>query len=423
MRHFTYLDGVLHAEETSLVRLAEKVGTPFYCYSAATLRRHIRVFTKAFEGTDALIAYSVKANSNLSVLRLMADEGAGADVVSGGELARALEAGVDPGRIVFSGVGKSRTEMAAALDAGIFQFNVESEPELAALDEVARARGVVAPVAFRVNPDVAAGGNEKISTGKAEDKFGVPWRRAREIYARAAPLEGVNVCGVDVHIGSQIADLEPFERAFLRIAELIRTLRADGRVIDTLDLGGGLGVSYGDPAAAPADPPLPDDYAAMVKRVATPLNVKLILEPGRLIAANAGALVARVVYVKEGEERPFLILDAGMNDLLRPALYGAYHEILPIAPRSGPTRAYDVVGPVCETGDRFARARSLPPLQPGDLVAVMTAGAYGAVLSSQYNSRALTPEVLVDGARHAVIRRRPTYDDMVAAERAPVWST
>lgn len=422
MRHFMHKNGVLHAEEVSIDRLAEAVGTPFYCYSAATLRRHLRVFREAFAGADALIAYSVKANSNLSVLRLLAAEGAGADVVSGGELNRALEAGVPAQKIVFSGVGKTRAEMAAAIDAGILQFNVESEPELLALDEVASARGVSAPIAFRVNPDVAAGGNEKISTGKAEDKFGVPWGRVREIYARAAKLKGVRVEGVDVHIGSQISDLAPFERAFQRVAELVLALRADGHAIQRLDLGGGLGVPYGDLDAKAADPPSPDDYAAMVKRIAAPLGVGLVLEPGRLIAANAGALIARALYVKEGEGRVFLILDAGMNDLLRPALYGAFHEIIAVAPRAGEARAYDVVGPVCETGDRFAMARMLPPLEAGDLVALMTAGAYGAVLSSSYNSRPLAPEVLVDGGRYAVIRRRPTYDDMVAAERNPAWT-
>ncbi len=422
MRHFTHRNGVLHAEEISLERLAAAVGTPFYCYSSATLRRHLRVFREAFAGADALIAYSVKANSNLSVLRLLAAEGAGADVVSGGELRRALEAGVSAGKIVFSGVGKTRAEMAAAIDAGILQFNVESEPELLALDEVARARGAVAPIAFRVNPDIAAGGNEKISTGKAEDKFGVPWRRARDIYARAATLKGVRVEGVDIHIGSQISDLEPFERAFLRVAELVNSLRADGHTIKRLDLGGGLGVPYGDPAAKAADPPSPDEYAAMVKRIAAPLGVKLVLEPGRMIAANAGALVARVLYLKEGEGRAFLILDAGMNDLLRPALYGAFHEIVAVAPRPGEARAYDVVGPVCETGDRFAKARMLAPLEAGDLVAFMTAGAYGAALSSSYNSRPLAPEVLVDGGRFALIRQRPSYDDMVAGERNAAWT-
>jgi diaminopimelate decarboxylase len=420
MRHFAYTDGVLHAEAVSLKALAETVGTPFYCYSAATLRRHVRVFREALAGSGALIAYSVKANSNLSVLKLMATEGAGADVVSGGELQRALEAGIAPSKIVFSGVGKTRAEMAAALAAGIYQFNVESEPELLALDDAARAAGAVAPLAFRVNPDVAAGGNEKISTGKAEDKFGVPWTRAREIYARAAALKNVKAAGVDVHIGSQITDLAPFERAFARVADLVRDLRADGHAITRLDLGGGLGVPYGDPAA-PADIPSPEDYAAMVKRLVAPLQAQLILEPGRVIAANAGVLVARVLYVKEGEAGRFLILDAGMNDLLRPALYGAYHEILAVEPRDGPLRDYDVVGPVCETGDRFAKARALPPLGAGDLVAFMTAGAYGAVLSSQYNSRPLVAETMVDGARWAIIRRRPDFGEMTAGERGVEW--
>lgn len=420
MRHFAYKNGVLHAEDASLAALAEAVGTPFYCYSAATLRRHVRVFREAFAGMDALVAYSVKANSNLSVLRLMAAEGAGADVVSGGELARALDAGVAPSKIVFSGVGKTKDEMAAALAAGIHQFNVESEPELLALDEVARGMDAVAPLAFRVNPDVAAGGNDKISTGKAEDKFGVPWRRAREIYARAAALKNVKAVGVDVHIGSQITDLQPFERAFARVVDLVAALRADGHAIGRLDLGGGLGVAYGDPAAA-GDIPSPEDYAAMVRRLAAPLKVTLILEPGRVIAANAGVLVARVLYVKEGERGPFLILDAGMNDLLRPALYGAFHEILAVEPRDRPLRDYDVVGPVCETGDRFAKARALPPLEPGDLVAFMTAGAYGAVLSSQYNSRPLVPETMVDGARWAIVRRRPDYEAMVEGERTVEW--
>ncbi len=421
MHRFQPRNGVLHAEETSLAALAAAVGTPFYCYSAATLRRHMRVFRDAFAGTDALIAYSVKANSNLSVLELMAAEGAGADVVSGGELRRALEAGVAPSKIVFSGVGKTREEMALALAAGIHQFNVESEPELIALDETARSTGAVAPIAFRVNPDVAAGGNEKISTGKAEDKFGVPYTGAREIYARAAALKNVKVVGVDVHIGSQITDLGPFERAFARVGDLVQALRADGHGILRLDLGGGLGVPYGDPDAEIQNPPSPEDYAAMVRRVTAPLGVTLILEPGRAIAANAGVLVARVLYVKKGERRDFLILDAGMNDLIRPALYDAFHEIAAVEPRKGALREYDVVGPVCETGDRFARARALPPMAAGDLVALMSAGAYGAVLSSQYNSRALAPEVMVNGARWAIVRRRPDHDAMVESERDPEW--
>ncbi len=417
MHHFHYRNGVLCAEDVSLETLAEAVGTPFYSYSEATLRRHVRVFRDAFAGLDPLIAYSVKANSNLSVLKIMREEGAGADVVSGGELARALEAGISPSRIVFSGVGKTRAEMAAAIDAGIHQFNVESEPELLALDEIARSKGARAPIAFRINPDVSAGGHDKISTGRAEDKFGVPWKFAREIYRKAASLAGVAIKGVDVHIGSQISELQPFERAFERVADLVRTLRADGHSIERLDLGGGLGISYGDKG----DPPHPDDYAALIRRIAAPLGIDLIFEPGRMIVGNAGVLVSRVLYVKEGEAKKFLIIDAGMNDLIRPALYDAFHALLPVAPRDGEKEPYDVVGPVCETGDRFAKARILAPMKAGDLVAFMSAGAYGAVQASQYNSRALAPEVLVSGGRFAVIRRRPDFDAMIEAERNPVW--
>jgi diaminopimelate decarboxylase len=423
MHHFETRNGVLHAEDVDLQLLAEKVGTPFYCYSEATIRRHIHVFQKAFADLRPLIAYSVKANSNLSILAIMREEGVGADVVSGGELARALEAGIPPDRIVFSGVGKKREEMAAALDAGIFQFNVESEPELAALNEVALSTGVRAPIAFRINPDVSAGGHEKISTGKAEDKFGVPWSRARELYRKAAALPGISITGVDVHIGSQISDLAPFERAFERVAALVRELRSDGHAIKRLDLGGGLGIPYGDPNASQGNPPHPDDYARLIRRIAAPLDIELIFEPGRMIVGNAGILVSRVIYVKEGETNRFLIVDAAMNDLIRPALYDAYHAIEPVRPRAGDRRAYDIVGPVCETGDRFARARVMPPLLSGDLVAFMSAGAYGAVQASQYNSRPLVPELLVSGGRYAIIRRRPDYDALVAAERAPEWNS
>lgn len=418
MHHFGRRDGVLHAEEISLERLADAIETPFYCYSEATLRRHVRVFRQAFADVDPLIAYSVKANSNLSILKIMREEGTGADVVSGGELARALEAGVPGDRIVFSGVGKTCEDMAAALDASIHQVNVESEAELVALDEVARSKGTAAPIAFRINPDVSAGAHEKISTGRAEDKFGVPLARARDLYRKAASLRGVAVKGVAVHIGSQISDLAPFERAFGRIAALVRDLRADGFPIERLDLGGGLGVPYGDGP----EPPHPDEYAALVRRIAAPLDVELILEPGRLIVANAGVLVSRVLYVKDGEASKVLIVDSGMNDLIRPALYDAFHAIEPVRPREGERIAYDVVGPVCETGDRFAKGRGLPPLIAGDLVAFMTAGAYGAVQASQYNSRPLVPEVLVSGARHAIVRRRPTVAAMLDAERDPVWS-
>lgn len=421
MHHFSRRDGVLHAEEVSLEALASAVGTPFYCYSEATLRRHIRVFRAAFGDLDPLVAYSVKANSNLSVLGIMREEGAGADVVSGGELARAREAGIAAERIVFSGVGKTREEMAAALDAGIFQFNVESAGELEALNVVALSKAVRAPIAFRVNPDVSAGGHAKISTGKAEDKFGVPWARARDLYARAATLPGICVRGVDVHIGSQISELAPFERAFQRVADLVRALRADGHAIDRLDLGGGLGIPYGDPGQDGGDPPHPDDYAALIRRIAAPLGVRLIFEPGRMIVGNAGILVSRVLYVKAGDARAFLIVDAGMNDLIRPALYDAYHAIEPVRPRGGEAGVYDIVGPVCETGDLFARARRLSRMEAGDLVAFMSAGAYGAVQASQYNSRPLVPEILVSGARYAVIRRRPDVAAMLAAERDPQW--
>lgn len=399
--------------------LAATVGTPFYCYSEETLRRHIRIFRDAFADMNPLIAYSVKANSNLSVLRIMREEGAGADIVSGGELARARAAGITGEKIVFSGVGKTQAEMAAAIDAGIHQFNVESEGELAALNDVALSKGVRAPIAFRVNPDVSAGGHEKISTGKAEDKFGVPWTRARELYRRAAQLPGIAIKGVDVHIGSQISELPPFERAFMRVADLVLDLRADGHEIGRVDLGGGLGIPYGDKA----DPPHPDEYARLIRRIAAPLDVELIFEPGRLIVGNAGILVSRVLYVKEGEAKRFLIVDAAMNDLIRPALYDAWHAIEAVRPRAGEKIAYDVVGPVCESGDRFARARMLSPMKEADLVAFMSAGAYGAVQASQYNSRPLVPEVMVSGGRFAIIRRKPDYNAMLAAERDPVWTT
>ncbi|MEE2691426.1 MAG: diaminopimelate decarboxylase [Pseudomonadota bacterium] len=420
MHHFTYRNGVLYAEDASLEEIAASVGTPFYCYSEATLRRHVRVFREAFKGLDALIAYSVKANSNIAVLKVLAGEGAGADVVSGGELRRARAAGVPAAKIVFSGVGKTREEMAFALDEGIHQFNVESAPELEALNEVALSKGARAPIAFRVNPDVKAGGHEKISTGKAGDKFGVAWGLARELYARAAALKGIEIKGVDVHIGSQIADLAPFEAAFRKVAGLVETLRADGCAIERIDVGGGLGIPYGD---GDADPPHPDDYARLIRKIAEPLGVQIICEPGRMIVGNAGVLVARVVYDKDADGRRFLILDAGMNDLIRPALYGAFHAIEPVraTPEETPTVAYDVVGPVCESSDLFARGRLLPVLKAGDLVAFMSAGAYGAVQGSQYNTRPATPEVLVNGARFAVVRRRPRFEEMIAGESTPDW--
>lgn len=418
MHHFTYNDGRLFAEDVDIDALAGEVGTPFYVYSEATLRRHFRVFADAFADTDVLVAYSVKANSNLAVLSALASEGAGADVVSGGELQRALRAGIAPNKIVFSGIGKTRDEMTAALEAGIYQFNVESEPELLALAEIAVDLGKEAPIALRINPDIAAGGHKKISTGKAEDKFGVPWSQARALYKAAREMSGITIKGVDVHIGSQIAELAPFESAFRKVATLIADLRADGCAISRLDLGGGLGIPYGEGAT----PPHPDAYAQMIKRVTAPLDVQLIFEPGRMIAGNAGILVSRVLYVKEGEERRFLIIDAAMNDLIRPALYDAYHDIIPVMKHAATENdLYDVVGPICETSDRFAQARRLPELKAGDLVAVMSAGAYGASQTSEYNSRPLIPEIMVNAARHAIIRRRPDFEDMISNERMPEW--
>lgn len=418
MHHFSYNDCRLFAEEVSIEALAAEIGTPFYVYSEATLRRHFRVFADAFADTDILVAYSVKANPNIAVLTALASEGAGADVVSGGELQRALRAGIAPDKIVFSGVGKSRDEMTAALEAGIYQFNVESEPELLALSQIAAALKKTAPIALRINPDIAAGGHEKISTGKAEDKFGVPWSQARALYETAREIPGIIVKGVDVHIGSQISELAPFEAAFSKVATLIADIRADGCAISRLDLGGGLGIPYGQGAT----PPHPDAYAQMIKRVTAPLGVQLIFEPGRMIAGNAGILVSRVLYVKEGEERRFLIIDAAMNDLIRPALYDAYHDILPVMKHADRDSAiYDVVGPICETSDRFAQARRLQELKAGDLVAVMSTGAYGASQTSEYNSRPLIPEIMVNGARHAIIRRRPGFEEMISNERMPEW--
>lgn len=419
MHHFEYHGDRLYAEGIDLAALADEVGTPFYVYSEATLRRHVGVFTKAFSGADTLVAYSVKANSNLAVLRVLASEGAGADVVSGGELARALKARIPPQKIVFSGVGKTEEEMAAALEAGIHQFNVESEPELNALDALAQRYGKQAPIALRVNPDVAAGGHDKISTGRKEDKFGVSWSQARPLYARAREMKGIAVKGVDLHIGSQISDLAPFEAAFRKAAGLIADLRADGCAIERLDLGGGLGIPYGGTGTVP---PHPDDYAALIKRVTAPLDVQLIFEPGRMIAGNAGVLVTRVIYDKEGEARRFLIVDAGMNDLIRPALYDAHHDILPITRNAdAPNVSYDIVGPVCESSDFLAKARTMPEVKPGECVAVMSAGAYGAVQASQYNTRPLAPEVLVRGDKYAVIRKRPSFEEIVAIERFPDW--
>lgn len=418
MHHFAYRDGVLHAEDVPVPEIAEAVGTPFYCYATATLERHYDVFAAAFPA-DALIAYALKANSNQAVIATLARKGAGADVVSLGELKRALAAGVPGERIVFSSVGKTAEEMAAALDAEIYQFNVESEPELATLSAVAAQRGVRAPVALRINPDVLPGTHAKISTGQAETKFGIPWERARAVYAEAARLPGLEVTGVDVHIGSQITSLAPLEAAFRRVAELIVALRADGHDIVRADLGGGLGVPYAEDQTTPS----PADYGAMARRVLGGLGVRLILEPGRLIAANAGILVTRVIYQKQGASKRFLIVDAAMNDLIRPTLYDAYHAMIPVqeAGSRHPKAVFDVVGPVCETGDVLATDRELPTLAPGGLLAILTAGAYGAVQSSTYNTRLLAPEVMVRGGRFAVVRPRPTYEALIGQDRLPDW--
>ena len=427
MHHFAYRRGVseanvLHAEEVDLCDLASSVGTPFYCYSTATLERHYRVFAQAFAARpDTLVCYSIKANSNLGVLATLAKLGAGMDVVSEGELRRALKVGVPGDRIAFSGVGKTKEEMAFALEAGIYAFNVESEPELRALNEVAEQKGTTARIAFRVNPDVDAGTHHKISTGKAEDKFGVPFDQALPLYREAEALPGVVPAGVHMHIGSQITELAPFQNAFALLTELVGTLRGAGLTIDFVNLGGGLGIPYRDDEPAP---PLPTDYARLVNETLEGLDARLLFEPGRMIAGNAGILVARVLYVKTSPRKTFTIVDAAMNDLIRPTLYDAYHQILPVAetPTEDFTRVTDVVGPVCETGDYIGLARPLPEFKAGDLIAVMTAGAYGAVQASQYNSRLLVPEVLVSGSEYCVTRPRPSYEDMLAAERLPDWS-
>jgi len=420
MNHFDYRDGVLHAEAVSLSHLAEAVGTPFYCYSTATLERHYRVFSEAFAGSDALVCYAMKANSNQSVLRTLAKLGAGADVVSGGELKRALGAGIPAQKIVFSGVGKTEAELRAALAARIFCINLESEPELELLSRLAVETGITAHVSVRVNPDVDAGTHAKISTGKSENKFGIPIARARAVYARAASLPGIQVSGVDVHIGSQITDLGPMEAAFRLLTEFVQTLRADGHSISHVDFGGGLGIPYHADRAAP---PLPSAYAEMVKRVSHNLGCRLLFEPGRMIVGNAGILVARVIYVKQGEAKNFVIIDAAMNDLIRPTLYEAHHDILPVREPAAqaPSMVADVVGPVCESGDYLALDRKLPVLESGDLLAIMTAGAYGAVQAGTYNTRALVPEVLVRGDQYAVVRPRLEVDALIAMDRPAPW--
>jgi diaminopimelate decarboxylase len=418
MHHFAYRNGILHAEDVPLDRIAADVGTPFYCYSSATLTRHFTVFKEALPA-DATVCFAVKANANLAVIRTLVALGAGCDVVSGGELKLALKAGADPKKIVFSGVGKSREELELALGMEIGQINVESEAELAQLSALAGNAGRTMRVALRVNPDVDAGSHDKITTGRKEDKFGIEWTLAPQLYRKAAAMPGIAPTAVAVHIGSQITDLAPFEAAFTRVRDLVALLRADGIDIRHLDLGGGLGVPYDH--ASNDLPPSPAAYGAMVKRVFGGLGCALAFEPGRLIVGNAGILVARVTLIKEGTTRRFTVVDAGMNDLVRPAMYDAHHDIMPVAAPRGETIATDVVGPVCETSDRFSQGADLPPLAEGDLVAFMTAGAYGASMSSTYNARPLVPEVLVKGARYAIVRRRPTFADMIALEQTPDW--
>ena len=420
MDHFLYQKGVLHAEDVPLPEIAAAVGTPFYVYSVATLTRHFKLFEEALSGLPHLVCFAIKSNSNLAVLKVLGDLGAGMDVVSGGEYRRAKAAGVPGERIVFSGVGKTREEIHLALTGGIRQFNVESEPELRVISQVATELGVTAPIALRVNPDVDAKTHEKIATGKSENKFGIPIAKARAAYAEAAALPGIEVVGVDVHIGSQLTDLAPFEAAFLKVRELTLALREDGHAIRRLDLGGGLGIPYTRSNEAP---PLPLDYGAVIKRTVGDLGCEIEIEPGRLISGNAGLMVTSVIYLKEGEGRNFLIVDAAMNDLVRPSMYNAHHDIVPViepAPGTEP-EPFDIVGPVCETGDTFAKARDLTPLGPGELVAFRSAGAYGAVMSSEYNSRPLIPEVLVSGDHFAVIRARPSFEEMLARDSIPEW--
>ena len=420
MHHFAYRHGVLHAEDVSLAHIAAGVGTPFYCYSTATLERHYRVLASAFTGQDALICFAVKANSNQAVLATLARLGAGMDVVSEGELRRARAAGVSADKIIFAGVGKTREEMAYALNEGIHGFNVESEPELEALSDVAAGLGVTARIAIRVNPDVDAKTHAKISTGKSENKFGIPYAAAPALYARASRLPGIDVAGIHMHIGSQITELDPFRDAFRLMRDMVLGLRDGGHNIRHLDIGGGLGVPY-DTANAP--PPQPGDYARVVTETLGDLGLKFILEPGRMIVGNAGVLVTRTLYVKAGAGRTFTIVDAAMNDLIRPTLYEAHHEIWPVDAAKGslPTQTQDIVGPVCETGDYLAIERELPPFAAGDLMAVMTAGAYGAVMASTYNTRLLVPEVMVNGAEFAVVRPRQSFDDLIGLDRLPPW--
>ncbi len=420
MDHFLYHNGALHAEDVAISEIAAAVGTPFYVYSTATLLRHFALFDEALAGMDHLVCYAMKAASNQAILKTLAQAGAGMDVVSGGEYLRAKAAGVPGNRIVFSGIGKTADEMRMALDGGIRQFNVESEPEMEVLNAVAVSLGKIAPITIRVNPDVDAKTHAKIATGKSENKFGIPIARAREVYAMAGAMQGLDVIGIDVHIGSQLTDLAPFEQAYLKVAELTEQLRADGHNIRRLDLGGGLGIPY---ARSNEAPPLPLEYGALIKKCVGHLGCEIEIEPGRLIVGNAGLMVSEVIYVKSGEGRDFLILDSAMNDLIRPAMYDAHHDIIPvIEPDAGAEQQpYDIVGPVCESGDTFAKQRMMPQVRTGDLVAFRSAGAYGAVMSSEYNTRPMIPEVLVNKDQFAVIRARPTFDEMINRDTIPEW--
>ncbi|WP_371157463.1 diaminopimelate decarboxylase [Jannaschia sp. 2305UL9-9] len=420
MDHFLYQDGVLHAEDVSLMDIARAVGTPAYVYSAATLLRHYRLFDEALAWGPHLVCYAVKAASNVAILKLLGDAGAGMDVVSEGEYRRARAAGVPGDRIVFSGVGKTEAEMRHVLAGGVRQINIESEPEMRLLSRVATEMGVEVPVTVRVNPDVDAKTHEKIATGKSENKFGIPIAKARSVYAEIAGLPGLKVVGIDVHIGSQLVDLDPFRQAYRKVADLTEALRADGHEITRLDLGGGLGIPY---ARSNLAPPVPMEYGQVIREEVGHLGCEIEIEPGRLIAGNAGILMTETIFVKEGEGRDFLIVDAAMNDLIRPAMYGAHHDIVPVAePAPGiEQRPYDIVGPVCESGDTFAKGRDMVPLAAGDLIAFRSAGAYGAVMSSEYNSRPLIPEVLVRGDQYAVIRQRPTFDEMISRDTIPEW--
>ena len=420
MDHFIYRNGILHAEDVAITEIAAAVGTPFYVYSQATLTRHFRVFDEALNGMNHLICYAMKANSNIAILKILGDLGAGMDVVSGGEYLRAKAAGISGDKIVFSGVGKTREEMALAIKNGIRQFNVESEAELKVLNEVALSLGAIAPITLRVNPDVDAKTHAKIATGKSENKFGIPISKAQEVYSIAASMEAIDVVGIDVHIGSQLTDLEPFRLAYKKVAELTKVLRQDGHNIRRLDLGGGLGIPY---ESSNQSPPLPEDYAKVIHETVGDLDCEIEIEPGRLLTGNAGLMVSSVIYNKSGEGRDFMIVDAAMNDLIRPALYEAYHEIIPVieSTENSETQDYDIVGPVCETGDTFANKRALTPVADGEMVAFRSAGAYGAVMASEYNTRPLIPEILVYGDQFSIIRDRPSIEAIIKRDIIPDW--